>query len=130
MRRSHRGTPSRAHGAPFDVTDSETKVAVSGRRLSIVGHSFEELVVAGDFLGALHKVPPEERTLCLWSFSGTDYLDDVQLRGMLAGAWSLGTDDAFRLSPLPPPEMEPYELKLWLELFERAGYVKTFNVTG
>jgi hypothetical protein len=41
----------------------------------------------------------------------------------LAEAWALGTDDAFGLSPLPPPEMHSYECELWLEVFERAGYV-------
>jgi hypothetical protein len=91
--------------------------------LLIATHSFEELVAAGDFLGALYKVPPEDRTLTLWSLSGAGYLDDAQLRGMLAEAWALGTDDAFGTSPLPPPEMQPYERGLWLELFERAGYV-------
>jgi uncharacterized protein len=95
----------------------------SAPRLLIATHSFEELVAAGDFLGALHKVRPEDRTMMLWSWSVTGDLEDAQLRGMLAGAWSLGTDDAFGLSTLPPPEMQPYELELWLGLFERAGYV-------
>ncbi len=99
--------------------------ALSGRtaRLFIAIHSFEELVAAGDFAGALYKVPPEHRTTTLWSWSGAGYLDDVQLREVLPEAWALGTDDGVGLSALPPPEMQPYELELWLELFERAGYV-------
>jgi uncharacterized protein len=96
---------------------------MSQGRLLIASHSFEELVTAGDFLGALYKVRPEDRTMMLWSWSAAGYLDDAQLRGMLAEAWALGTDDAFGLSTLPPPEMHSYERELWLELFERAGYV-------